>query len=480
MLTMTRTDPNKFEKEVNVLRYLSFISLIAFIFVAVISSSRIGFTTAIPEKISLLVAGIILSTICFILVLRMSRIPSDIKEILDQTLLDTAAGFAILFDPQGTQLAYGGRDVDNLRSNIIFSDKCKFIDQIYIPDRIKFLHALELLRQGKQSIEIDIRLDKTNQFIFLRIDMLARRNSYGTLIGVIAQIRNASSEKNFYQQVALPNPNLSKIDDSKSYFFATISHELRTPLNAIIGFSEVLHNECSVYPDYQKQREYIGIIHKSGTHLLSLINRMLDVSKMNAGRYDLVMESFDIKSIIIDCKEMLTLQAQKKGIQLINQSTHSLEKIIADPNAIRQMIINLLSNAIKFTNPGGLITINSFLDEKHLKLLITDTGVGISTENLSRIGQPFLQIKNEHTNCSKGTGLGLYLVKGLVELHSGTFDITSSIGKGTSVTITLPLNEKIYTERKGVVSPFYFPIGLQTHKKIMQENDCEHPEEKIA
>ncbi len=182
----------------------------------------------------------------------------------------------------------------------------------------------------------------------------------------------------------------------------------------------------------------MGLIRQSGAHLLSVVNTMLDMSKLEAGRYELMMESFPIAETISSCEAMLGLQAKEKGLTLTSRIQRGIGEIAADQRAIRQVLINLAGNAIKFTDAGGVVSIDAAREGKMLKLTVSDTGIGIASDKIDLLGQPFMQVQNEYTRRYEGTGLGLSLVKGLVALHGGTFVIASKPGEGTVVTIMLP------------------------------------------
>jgi cell cycle sensor histidine kinase DivJ len=226
----------------------------------------------------------------------------------------------------------------------------------------------------------------------------------------------------------------------KDEFLATISHELRTPLNAILGFSDILAGEYFGKLENDRQREYVALINQSGAHLLSVVNTMLDMSKIEAGRYELMPEPFRVSEVVNACEAMLGLQAREKGVQLTSRMMRTVGEVNADQRALQQILINLVGNAIKFTDRGGLVTIDAEVSGSDLKLTVSDTGIGIAESQLATLGQPFVQIQNDYTRRYEGTGLGLSLVKGLVALHGGQFDLRSRAGEGTVITVTIPLD----------------------------------------
>ena len=226
---------------------------------------------------------------------------------------------------------------------------------------------------------------------------------------------------------------------AKSRFLATMSHELRTPLNAILGFSELMKAELFGKHAVAAYKDYSADIHSSGEHLLMLINEILDLSRVEAGRYDLREESVDIKGVIEECRHLMALRARKKDIVLAQGAEAGLPRIWADQRALRQVVLNLLSNAIKFTPQGGSVTISiGWTAEGGQFFAIRDTGQGIPENEIPIVMSTFGRGSLAHKTAEEGTGLGLPIVKGLVELHGGTFTLTSKIREGTEVTVTFP------------------------------------------
>lgn len=226
---------------------------------------------------------------------------------------------------------------------------------------------------------------------------------------------------------------------AKSRFLATMSHELRTPLNAILGFSEVLKSEVFGVHTNPTYKEYAGDIHASGEHLLTLINELLDLSRIEAGRYELNEEAINLVSIVDDCRHLLKLRAKNRGITIRDDFEGGMPLLWADERAIRQITLNLLSNAIKFTPQGGEIFMRAGpLPNGGQFLSIRDTGPGIPEDEipvvLSSFGQGTLAIKT----AEQGAGLGLPIVQGLTDLHGGTFELKSKLREGTEVTIGFP------------------------------------------
>lgn len=226
---------------------------------------------------------------------------------------------------------------------------------------------------------------------------------------------------------------------AKSRFLATMSHELRTPLNAIIGFSEVMQQEMFGALGNDRYKEYSTDILTSGRHLLSMIDDILDLSKIEAGRYDLEEREIDIKEVIEWSKDLMRPKVAEGGLKLIAQDSADLPFVFADRRALRQILLNLLSNAVKFTETGGTVTVSTGMDESSgLTISVIDTGIGIPAERVAETLEPFVQVESSLTGKHHGTGLGLSITKHLVEMHDGTFELTSEEGIGTCVSFTIP------------------------------------------
>jgi signal transduction histidine kinase len=223
----------------------------------------------------------------------------------------------------------------------------------------------------------------------------------------------------------------------KSEFLANMSHELRTPLNAIIGFSEVLQEKLFGELN-EKQAEYTDDILTSGRHLLSLINEILDLSKVEAGRMELELTTFDLPLAIENARTFVRERAVKHGITLDVTVDERLGDFVGDERKIKQILLNLLSNAVKFTPEGGRISINASKADNGAEISVSDTGIGISPEDQPKIFEEFRQVGSDSTHKTEGTGLGLTLAKKFVELHGGKIWVESEVGKGSTFTFTLP------------------------------------------
>jgi len=225
----------------------------------------------------------------------------------------------------------------------------------------------------------------------------------------------------------------------KSEFLANMSHELRTPLNSINGFSEVLYDE-TFGPLNEKQRQYVNNVLTSGKHLLLLINQILDMAKVEAGKMKLALSSLPMKSLLNEIPMLVTDMVSKKKIEMLLEIAEDLPNIEADELKVKEIIYNLLSNAVKFTPEGGKIGMRAKKADSEIEVVVWDTGIGIAPENMLKIFEGFFRVDTPYSRVTEGTGLGLPLSKKLVELHGGKFSVESAgLSKGTSVRFTLPI-----------------------------------------
>ena len=240
-----------------------------------------------------------------------------------------------------------------------------------------------------------------------------------------------------FREIQDKSRQLEIANQHKSEFLANMSHELRTPLNAIIGFSEVLLERMFGELN-DKQDDYLKDIFSSGKHLLSLINDILDLSKIEAGRMELDVENFDVPSALGNALTLVRERAQRHGIALGLQVAAEVGEMRADERKFKQILLNLLTNAVKFTPDGGKVEVRARLRDGVLEVAVSDTGIGIAAADQAAVFEEFKQVGRHYTNKQEGTGLGLALTKRFVELHGGTLTLDSEPGRGSTFTFTLP------------------------------------------
>ena len=253
---------------------------------------------------------------------------------------------------------------------------------------------------------------------------------------IVAVTRDISERKVHEQALVEARDAALGASRAKSSFLANMSHELRTPLNAIIGFSEMMTREMfgTIGPRYQ---EYSRLIHESGSHLLELINSVLDMSKIEAGKFEVNEELFDLEETALSAVRFLRIPAERAGVALKLAIAPGARLVFADKRAVKQILVNLLSNGVKYTPPGGEVRVTARTG-RGVEIVVSDTGTGISKRDLERLGKPFEQVENAETRGKEGTGLGLALVKSLALMHGGEAVLESALGEGTTVIIRLP------------------------------------------
>jgi cell cycle sensor histidine kinase DivJ len=285
---------------------------------------------------------------------------------------------------------------------------------------------VRLRREGRDYIWAEIRCRP------------AGPRAKGTPAEIVAVTRDVSERKAQERALIEARDVAMSASRAKSAFLANMSHELRTPLNAIIGFSELMTREIFGSLGNARYQEYAKLIHDSGGHLLELINGVLDMSKIEAGKFELYEEMFDLKDIASASLRFVKLAAERGGVALTSDIAPGAARIFADRRAVKQILVNLLSNGVKFTPRGGQVVLGARVNDKGIEITVRDTGTGISRSDLEKLGKPFEQVENAETRGKEGTGLGLALVKALALMHGGEATMASALGEGTAVTVRLP------------------------------------------
>jgi cell cycle sensor histidine kinase DivJ len=323
------------------------------------------------------------------------------------------------------------------------------LERIHVLDRPAYLTAFaDANRDGNsRRVEIRMRHDEPDapataaQFVWVEVALspVIDPDAHEERHEVVALLRDVTERRDHEHQMRQARKLAEEASSAKSRFLATIGHELRTPLNAIVGFSEMMASGVAgeLAPQH---KEYASLIHQSGQHLIDVVKMLLDMSRLEAGKFELQTESFAPETLIEPCLTMLDSMAREKSVRLMTDLPRALPAIVADERACRQILINLISNAIKFSHEHSVVTIAMKRQGRHLCISVTDQGIGMSADAMGRIGEPFFQAQDGLARQYEGTGLGLSIVKGLVELHDGTLHAASTPGEGTTMTVLLPIN----------------------------------------
>jgi two-component system, cell cycle sensor histidine kinase PleC len=313
--------------------------------------------------------------------------------------------------------------------------------------------SMEVQLADGRWLQINERRTKDGGFVSVGTDITALKKQEERLLHsertLMITVRDLQKERQLAEEqsqrlaeladkYASEKTRAESANRSKSEFLANMSHELRTPLNAVIGFSEIMSQEMFGPLGAAKYNEYASDIGKSGQFLLDVINDILDMSKIEAGRVELEPANVDLRSVMDDVLRLVAPRAAEGKIALGLELEKDLN-VFADRRAIKQVLINLISNAIKFTPEGGSVTVKIKALPETVSVQIIDTGIGIPQRDIQKLGRPFEQVENQFTKSKSGSGLGLAISKSLVDLHGGTLKITSKVGQGTTVHVELPI-----------------------------------------
>jgi cell cycle sensor histidine kinase DivJ len=318
-------------------------------------------------------------------------------------------------------------------------------DRVHVADRPAYLTAIADAASEHEERLVEFRLrrdlpaERTVQFLW--VEMRCRpRETVGKNLSrseIVAVLRDISERKSANRAIEIALLESEEANAAKIRFIATMGHELRTPLNAIIGFSDMLTSD-SLKLDASRKSEYARLINDSGRHLLSVVDGILDASKMSTGNFEISLESFAPSPAIESCANLLALKAREEGVELRLDIGPDLPSVMADRRAFNQILINLVSNAIKFTPRDGQVVVTASRERTKLAVTVEDNGIGIDESDLPRLGEAFFQASATREHRHDGSGLGLSIVKSLVHLHGGDVAIQSRIGEGTRVTVRLP------------------------------------------
>ncbi len=304
-------------------------------------------------------------------------------------------------------------------------------------DKVRSEYAAHLEGRTEEFLSEHRMLHKDGSVRWFFARGNALRNEKGIAYRMSGSHNDITLRKKFEHELNRAKDEAESANRAKSDFLASVSHELRTPLNAILGFSEILKEQTFGPIGLERYVDYARDIHESGSHLLSLINDILDISKIEAGKFKLERERFDLAEIIGDCLRLTAVPAETAGIEM-RQSIDAMPPVFADRRALKQALLNVLSNAVKFTDPGGRVEVRARAEAERVVIEVEDNGIGIPEEDIGRLGQVFVQVDHPSRQRREGTGLGLAITSSIVKMHGGKFAIESKLGEGTKVTIALP------------------------------------------
>ena len=392
-----------------------------------------------------------------------------IEHVQDAVMRFSADG-EVLFTSRSSETLFGCRRYELANGGLG--------ERIHVLDRPTYLTAFADANMGGRARTIEVRMrhddpERTGgapQFVWVEVALspVLDGETAEQRHEVVALFRDITERKDHEIEMRRARKTAEDASNAKSRFLATIGHELRTPLNAIVGFSEMMTSGIGgeLVPTH---KEYAQLIHASGHHLLDVVRMLLDMSKLEAGKFELQTEAFAPDSLIAPCLKMVEALASEKQVTVRPDLRTGLPLLIADERACRQILINLLSNAIKFSDEGGTVTVAMWRQGQSLAIAVRDTGIGMAPASVSRIGEPFFQAQDGLARKYEGTGLGLSIVKGLVDLHDGTLTAASEVGSGTTMTVLLPLNgPAIKLQDTGSVTPLRREAA-QTHVPPWQD-----------
>jgi len=357
-----------------------------------------------------------------------------------KAILDTATDGVLVLDPAG-RIVSANRSAEALfgYESADFPGR-SFGDLLAPESRRLALERLDRLVHGSGAVALDAGFEAigcVRQGGLVPLHITVGRIEDGEKLCVV--LRDVTAWKRTAEELTEAKQAAEKALIAKSEFLAKISHEIRTPLNAIIGFSEVMMEERFGSVGNERYRQYLKDIHASGTHLISLLNDLVDLSKIEAGKLDLTFVSVNLNDLIQQCVAIMQQQANRERVIVRTSLSATLPQIIADTRSLRQIALNLLSNSVKFTSAGGQIIVSTALtDEQEVVLRVRDTGTGMSDKDLETALEPFREVATIAHWASSGTGLGLPIIRALVEANHARFRIASEIGNGTLAEITFP------------------------------------------
>jgi len=363
---------------------------------------------------------------------------------------------SVLFVSRSAEKLFGCRRFELTGSGLI--------ERIHVMDRPAYMTAFAEANSDGETRRVEIRMRHDDPdagaapvFIWVEASLSPVVDSAvpDERHEVVVLLRDVTARHDHEIELQRARKAAEEASIAKSRFLATIGHELRTPLNAIVGFSEMMTS--GVVGDLSPQhKEYATLIHQSGHHLIEVVKMLLDMSRLEAGKFELQTEPFMPDTLVEPCFKMVDAMARERSIRLMSDIPRTLPMLVADERVCRQILINLLSNAVKFSHEHSVITLEMRRQGRFVAMVVTDSGIGMGDEAVKRLGEPFFQAQAGLARRYEGTGLGLSIVKGLVELHDGEMHASSSPGEGTVMTVLLPINgPETKVEETATVTPLH-------------------------
>ena len=418
-----------------------------------------------------LVAGLIFAVAALMVALSANRLNS-VFEVYEKAqinayrhLIEHVQDAVMRFAPDGT-LLFSSRSSEKLFGCHRYELSGNgLVERIHVLDRPTYMTAFAEANRDGRTRRVEVRMRREDagapspmpQFFWVEASLSPVIDNAGAdgRHEVVALFRDITERHDHENDMRTARALAEEASSAKSRFLATIGHELRTPLNAIVGFSEMMTS--GVVGELSPQhKEYATLIHSSGKHLIEVVQMLLDMSRLEAGRFELQTETFQPEGLIEPCFRIVDTLAREKSVRLASDVPRTLPQVTADERACRQVLINLLSNAIKFSHEHSVVTVSMKRQGRFLNLSVTDLGIGMGGDAVKRVGAPFFQANDGLSRRYEGTGLGLSIVKGLVELHDGQLHVASSPGEGTTVTVLLPINgPAIKVEETASITPLH-------------------------
>ena len=402
------------------------------------------------------------------------------KKEIESKLEISEKKFKMLFDNSSDPILILDMEGQILEVNQMTCDSIGYSQKELIKMNIVDIKAQECKDRCHEHIkEISLQETATWESIIVKkngftlpVEIKAKVGEYKEKEAIYVTARDTTERKNAEKKILQAKMMAEASNRLKSEFLANMSHELRTPLNAVIGFSDILIGENFGELNH-KQEKYVKNISISGRHLLEIINSILDLSKIEAGKIELQYEEFSISDVIIEVNNILSTIAEKKTIKLNTIIDKEIKTIIADKGKLKQILYNLISNAVKFTPHGGVVNVEAYYAGDIVQIDVMDTGIGIPEEEQKILFHPFVQLDSSASREYSGTGLGLTIVDRLVKLHKGNIWIKSEVGKGSTFTFTIPVKENPRSE-KSIRKPDQIP-----DEKAIIEEDTRSEDENI-